>query len=114
MRLGLLLTLLYFVAASAMIWCLSDHAEPLKANEWGDLLAGLCGPVAFAWLIFGYRQQGQQIKQNTEAIEAQKEALIAQKEELKLNREALLKQAAELEKSVEQQQLLVTTEQKKV
>ncbi len=44
-------------------------------NEWGDFLAGLFGPMAFAWLIVGYHLQRTELKQNTEALKAQAEEL---------------------------------------
>ena len=64
---------------------LSNFKE-MKPNEWGDFFAGTFAPLAFLWLVFGYRQQGEELKQNTKAIELQ---------------------ALELHKSVEQQKKLV-------
>lgn len=45
--------------------------KPDGMNEWGDFLAGLCSPIAFLWLILGYMQQGEELRQNTMALEAQ-------------------------------------------
>lgn len=60
------------------------HEELLKLclNELGDFLAGAFGPLAFAWLVLGFIQQGK---------------------ELRLSSEALILQAAELKNSVGQQ-----------
>lgn len=58
----------------------------LSPNEVGDLLAGVCGPLAFLWLVLGFLQQG---------------------EELRSSNIALRIQAAELRSSVEQQRELV-------
>jgi hypothetical protein len=71
-----------------IILFIGDVAEikEMKPNEWGDFLAGTFAPLAFLWLVFGYRQQGEELKQNTKAIKLQ---------------------ADELKNSVEQQKALV-------
>lgn len=43
----------------------------LKLNELGDLFAGVFGPAAFVWLILGYRQQGMELKNSSEALKHQ-------------------------------------------
>jgi hypothetical protein len=66
-----------------------DSFLEMKPNEVGDLLAGIAGPLAFIWLVYGYFFQGIAIRQ--------------QGEELKQNTKALHLQAKELKNSVEQQ-----------
>ncbi|MDO7536270.1 hypothetical protein Q5113_11970 [Acinetobacter pittii] len=39
-----------------------EDMKILKPNEWGDFFAGFFAPLAFMWLIFGYYQQGQELK----------------------------------------------------
>lgn len=48
----------------------------MPANEVGDFLAGAFSPLAFAWLVLGFIQQGIELRQNSAA-------LILQAEELK-------------------------------
>lgn len=67
-----------------------DAFRRMSPNEVGDLLAGVAGPVAFIWLVYGYflqgiaiKQQSQELSQNTAALKLQEEALRAQAEELK-------------------------------
>lgn len=62
----------------------------MSPNEVGDLLAGVAGPVAFIWLVYGYflqgiaiRQQAEELRQNTHALTLQEKALQAQVEELR-------------------------------
>lgn len=43
----------------------------LAPNYLGDFFAGLFAPVAFLWLVLGYFQQGEELKQNTEALRQQ-------------------------------------------
>lgn len=45
--------------------------HPQHLNEWGDYLAGAFSPLAFLWLIMGYQQQGEELKQNTKTLELQ-------------------------------------------
>lgn len=47
----------------------------LKPNEVGDYLAGVFAPLAFLWLVFGYYQQGRELKLNTEALRLQADEL---------------------------------------
>ena len=63
----------------------------LPPNELGDFTAGAFGPMAILWLVLGYFQQGDELKQNTEALRLQ---------------------AEELANSVEQQQKLVRLSRK--
>lgn len=70
-----------------------DAFRRMSPNEVGDLLAGVAGPLAFIWLVYGYFLQGISIRQ--------------QADELQLNTKALELQAEELKNSVEQQRELV-------
>lgn len=54
----------------------------LTSNEWGDWAAGTFAPIAFLWLVLGYLQQGEELKQNTAALHQQEQALKAQVAEL--------------------------------
>lgn len=58
----------------------------LAPNELGDFTAGAFGPLAILWLVLGYFQQGDELKQNTDA---------------------LVQQAAELQQSAAHQAALV-------
>lgn len=67
-----------------------DTFRRMSPNEVGDLLAGVAGPVAFIWLVYGYflqgiaiKQQSEELIQNTAALRLQEEALRAQTEELR-------------------------------
>lgn len=80
----------------------------MRLNEWGDFLAGTFAPLAFLWLILGYRQQGEELKQNTKALEYQVEELRHSVEQQKALAKATQDQL-ELEK---QKMELALTEQK--
>lgn len=48
-----------------------DEFVKLPLNELGDFTAGIFGPVAFLWLILGYKQQGEELKISSEALKSQ-------------------------------------------
>lgn len=49
----------------------------LPLNELGDFAAGAFGPLAFLWLVLGYRQQGKELNASTLALEQQVSELHA-------------------------------------
>ncbi|WP_430395491.1 hypothetical protein [Ferrovibrio sp.] len=51
-------------------WC-------LKPNELGDFFAGLSAPLAFLWLVLGYMQQGEEIKETRVEIKRQADSIAA-------------------------------------
>jgi hypothetical protein len=81
-----------FSWATTVIWLLScvlflyddwASAAGMKFNEWGDFLAGASAPLAFLWLVIGYFQQGEELGQNTKALNQQERALQLQVDELR-------------------------------
>lgn len=50
----------------------------LELNEWGDLIAGTFAPLAFFWLVYGYFQQGEELRLNREALLLQQHELAEQ------------------------------------
>ncbi len=65
----------------------------LNLNELGDYLAGVAAPIAFFWLVMGYRQQSKELGVNNRILELQQEELknsvAAQQEQAKSLREQL-------------------------
>lgn len=85
-KVGVVVTLTYLVGLGFYCWLARSKMVTLEPNEVGDLLAGAFSPLAFLWLVLGYIQQG---------------------EELKNSADALWLQGRELQNSVEQQRELV-------
>ena len=103
----LYIAFLLLLAATLVLAGRAHEIGDLKANEAGDLLAGIGGPFALIWLVYGYflqglaiRQQAEELSQNTRALHLQEEALRAQAQELK--------------NAVEQQRELVDVSRKQV
>lgn len=91
--LGMILSVLYV----GLMWLIfGDRVLTLKSmplNEVGDFLAGAFSPLAFLWLVLGYRQQGRELAHSSEAltlqtkelaasVDQQRALVIAQKEQL--------------------------------
>lgn len=49
--------------------------KPERLNEWGDFFAGFFAPLAFLWLVIGYLQQGDELRQSSQALRLQAEEL---------------------------------------
>lgn len=73
-------------------WCKFISMEP---NSLGDFLAGTMSPLALFWLVAGYRQQGEELNMNTQA-------LIDQHEVMKLQRAEMAEQVKLYQQMVEQ------------
>jgi hypothetical protein len=61
-------------------WCIPSEMEP---NAWGDWAAGTFAPLAFLWLVLGYFQQGEELRESARALHLQEKALQLQVQELK-------------------------------
>ncbi len=42
--------------------------QKMDLNEFGDFLAGTSASLAFFWLVFGFFQQGEELKHNSETL----------------------------------------------
>lgn len=72
---GGVLTVLYLVMLA--IYCVDRWAEirAMPPNNIGDFFAGAFSPMAFAWLVLGFIQQGIELRQNSAALILQAEEL---------------------------------------
>ena len=76
------ITYFWFLIFIFLLYFNIDEAKSLELNEWGDLLAGITAPVAFLWLIVGYRLQKNELMNNTKVLEQQQLELSKQVKEL--------------------------------
>lgn len=60
----------------------------LEFNAKGDFLSGFVAPAVFFWLILGYFQQGEELQQNTRALEMQYQELQHAVQEYRVMAEA--------------------------
>ena len=78
-------TAIYLVGIALLIAFKSSEFFCLQLSALGDFLAGVFGPLALAWLVFGYFQQGDELRQGTQALKLQAQELsnsVAQQSEL--------------------------------
>ena len=68
---GFALTTVYVVGMLIYTFCQWDELLKMKPNEFGDFMAGAFGPLALFWLVCGYLQQGQELRQSTEVLRSQ-------------------------------------------
>lgn len=94
------------------LWQCSGITKPKDLNSVGDFLAGAFAPLAFFWLVRGYYQQGEELRQNTQALKMQGDELANSvlqqqhivaltKEELEITKKEL-EQQRKLRKSLAQ------------
>lgn len=88
-----LLTISYLSLFLGTVTARIKELMNLPLNELGDFAAGAFGPLAFLWLVLGFRQQGR---------------------ELQLSSAALQQQAVELQNSVEQQSIIAASALKQI
>ena len=90
---GLLCTVLWLVGAGLTTGIAYHYGKvqvPDKLNEWGDFFAGLFAPLAFFWLVLGYKQQGDELKDQAKelqrSVDAQRAMARAMQDQLQHQR----------------------------
>lgn len=96
-RIGVGLTVLYVGLIGWYSWLKWDCLLHIEPSNLGDFLAGVFGPPAFMWLILGYFQQGDELKNSTAALQQQAKQL----------RDSVAQQAAMVAAAVRQLELEV-------
>jgi len=98
---GWIVTICWIFIWSRFLFLDFEKASKMLFNEWGDFFAGISAPLAFLWLVIGYFQQGEELGQNTKALEQQEKALQLQVDELRQSVEQQNKSAIALNKQTE-------------
>lgn len=80
---GGIASILYVLGLAVIAVLRWDELLQLELNELGDFLAGAFGPLAILWLVLGYFQQGEELRQNTEALHMQAQELKSSVEQQK-------------------------------
>ncbi|CAN1572637.1 hypothetical protein MCELHM10_03374 [Paracoccaceae bacterium] len=96
-KIGIFGTICYllavFLLAPTLFYFGWLNLEPMGLNEIGDFLAGLFGPLAIFWLVLGFFQQGEELRNSVETLKLQAKELAAsveqQKELVQVTREQL-------------------------
>lgn len=104
---GVVISICYLGLAAAYAVWRSYDLQYLSPNELGDFLAGVFAPLAFLWLVLGFFQQGDELRQSSEAlwlqgqelqnsVEQQRDLVNVTREQLAFEREKITAEAAEL------------------
>lgn len=64
---GILITAAYFFIVALVLFQFNVFLV-LEPKDLGDFLAGVFSPVAFLWLVLGFFQQGDELRQGTAAL----------------------------------------------
>lgn len=70
-----MITVGYLVVMLLTVLVKSEDFLKLELNALGDFLAGSFAPLALLWLVIGYFQQGDELRQNSRALLLQAEEL---------------------------------------
>lgn len=74
-RAGVLISIGYLLIMIITVLLRFDAFLKLELNALGDFLAGTFAPLALLWLVIGYFQQGEELRQNSRALLMQAEEL---------------------------------------
>lgn len=67
---GVLLTLVWLAGVALYVYLGYDKFSTLNPNEIADFAAGVFAPLAFFWLVLGFFQQGQELRNSGKALMA--------------------------------------------
>lgn len=112
-----ILTVVYLATLGAYVFFNWRTIRLMPANEVGDFLAGAFSPLAFAWLVLGFIQQGIELRQNSAALLLQAEELRNAAKHagdmVELQRKEFELRIEELEKDREKAQLAAVADSKR-
>ncbi len=78
-QIGIKATVIYliiiFTIIPSFIFLGWIELKPITLNEIGDFLAGLFGPLAIFWLVLGFFQQGDELRNSVETLKLQADEL---------------------------------------
>jgi hypothetical protein len=72
---GLWLSIFWLLIVACYLIFNCENPLNLPPNEFGDFLAGVFGPLGILWLILGFWQQGDELRNSVEALNLQSEEL---------------------------------------
>ncbi|MGJ8612281.1 MAG: hypothetical protein ACSHWY_14360 [Octadecabacter sp.] len=101
-KLGVQLTLIYLISLfggiPVMAYLGVINLAPVSLNELGDFLAGAFGPLAIFWVVLGFFQQGDELRNSVATLELQAKEL-ANSVEQQREMVAVSRQAMDLDQS---------------
>lgn len=72
----------YILAVAGIMYLRWPDTGSMNLVAWGAFLGGVGSPLALLWLVLGYYQNREELKQNTKALHLQRHEMAAQVEAL--------------------------------
>lgn len=96
---GLVVSAAYIALLSVYAWAMRKVMWSMKPDEFATFLSGIFAPLAFLWLVLGFRQQGDELQNSARAlylqgeelrnsVEQQRQLVEVQRQQLVAEREA--------------------------
>lgn len=109
---GFILTAVWLIVVSIYISRNWETFASIKPNEMGDFAAGVFAPLAFLWLVLGFFQQGDELRNSGRAlwlqgrelqhsVEQQRELVNVTREQLQFDSEMLKVQRDEIARNAQ-------------
>lgn len=123
-RIATFLTIIWSVGALYILWKgarnytyannlpWNNFIGMMELNEWGDFLAGICGPIALIWVVVSVIMQSMELKEQREEMSKQAAAQQAQADyiRMQLDREEQDKCWRDIQDLIETFRLLIPVE----
>jgi hypothetical protein len=111
-RAGVTISAIYLVAMAVYAIAQFGHFREMTPNEFGDFLSGVFAPLAFLWLVLGFFQQGDELRQSSEAlwlqgqelqnsVEQQRELVNVTREQLTFERDRIVAEAEQIKRQAQ-------------
>ena len=111
-RAGVIISVVYLGVMFAYAIIQLGSLWELKPNELGDFLAGVFAPLAFLWLVLGFFQQGDELRQSSDAlwlqgqelqnsVEQQRELVNVTREQLTFERDRIAEEAEKIKRQAQ-------------
>jgi hypothetical protein len=72
---GVIASALYILGLAIYAWIVRDAMSAMKPDQFATFLSGVFAPLAFLWLVLGFRQQGDELQNSARALWVQGEEL---------------------------------------
>lgn len=96
---GVFVSVTYVAALAMYAWTVRGAMYNMKPDEFATFLSGVFAPLAFLWLVLGFRQQGDELQNSARALWLQGEELrnsVEQQRQLvEVSREQLASEVAD-------------------
>ncbi len=106
---GVVISFIYLVGVIVYAGLRDWRLDQLFIEQFATLVSGVFAPLAFLWIVLGYRQQGDELRHSADAlwlqgeelrnsVEQQKELVKAARDQIELDQQALEAERLERER----------------